>query len=143
MCYGYAASDATAKAGGGAGGDLDDDALLAAAAASVKAMSVSGGASGSKGGAGGADEPAEIRKGGEPSKVPHARGVNGFTDYYLKHGQTDPPTIPVRRAILLPPQRVRLARRSPRPLVLLYTHAFVVCCCAGVQAVCTWLLPSG
>ena len=31
---------------------------------------------------------------GEPSlKAPH-RGVKGFTDYYVKYGQTEPPTIP-------------------------------------------------
>jgi methionyl aminopeptidase len=35
----------------------------------------------------------------EPSKLPPARGLKEtcFTDYYVKYGQTDPPTIPVSR----------------------------------------------
>ena len=27
-----------------------------------------------------------------PSKLPHSRLLGGFTDYYIKYGQTDPPT---------------------------------------------------
>ncbi|CBN76547.1 conserved unknown protein [Ectocarpus siliculosus] len=33
--------------------------------------------------------------GGTGSKVAPARGVTGFTDSYVRHGQTEPPTIPV------------------------------------------------
>jgi len=34
---------------------------------------------------------------GVPSKKPHARGLKdtAFTDFYIKYGQTDPPTIPI------------------------------------------------
>lgn len=32
---------------------------------------------------------------GVPEKVPHSRILGGFTDYYVKYGQTEPPTIPV------------------------------------------------
>ena len=28
-------------------------------------------------------------------QVAPSRGVKGFTDYYVKYGQTEPPTIPV------------------------------------------------
>lgn len=32
---------------------------------------------------------------GVPEKVPPSRVIGGYTDYYVKYGQTEPPTIPV------------------------------------------------
>jgi len=43
-----------------------------------------------KGGGGG-----NGRTAGDPSKVPPHLGVTGFTDDYVRYGQTEPPTIPI------------------------------------------------
>jgi methionyl aminopeptidase len=60
--------------------------------------------------------PEAVTRGGEPSKLPLARGVTGFTDYYLKHGQTEPPTIPVSQ--LFP------SRKFPEGQVMEYASDF-------------------
>lgn len=45
--------------------------------------------------AGASSSSASLAPTGVPSKVPHCRLLGGNTDYYLKYGQTDPPTRPV------------------------------------------------
>ena len=45
---------------------------------------------------GDADAGKKEEEGGEPSIEAPCRLLPGFTDYYRKYGQTQPPTIPVR-----------------------------------------------
>jgi methionyl aminopeptidase len=78
--------------------DAEDDAPSADGAAKKKKKKKKKGGKGGAGGSSGGPVAGQLKPAtGVPSKKAPARGVKGFTDSYIRYGQTEPPTIPVAK----------------------------------------------